>query len=289
LSWCKRSHDYIIKDIFFFGKKGILMFHWLTNLRRKKLMAVPFPPAWEEILQKNVAHYCMLENAERAHLRALIQVFIAEKDWEGCGGLELTDEIRVTISAQACLLLLGLPHDYYKNVESIIVYPSTVIPPHRKPGFFENVLEPVGIAHPIIGQAFQQGPLIIVWDSALHGGRHPELGHNVIYHEFAHKLDMLDGAADGTPPLRDRAEYGDWVQTCSREYLRLRHDVEHGKKSFLNAYGAVSEAEFFAVATEQFFDQPRLMMDHAPDLYRVLREYYQQDPVQRIGRNSCAV
>jgi Mlc titration factor MtfA (ptsG expression regulator) len=145
------------------------------------------------------------------------------------------------------------------------------------------------VAHPIIGQAFQQGPVIIIWDAALHGGRHPELGHNVVYHEFAHKLDMLDGAADGTPPLRDRAEYRDWVQTCSREYLRLKHDAERGKKSFLNAYGATNEAEFFAVATEQFFDQPLLMIKHAPDLYRVLKEYYRQDPAQRVGRNYCAV
>lgn len=263
------------------------MFEWLTNRRRKKLMAAPFPPAWEEILQNNVAHYCMLSDAERIHLRALILVFIAEKDWEGCGGLELTDEIRVTISAQACLLLLGLPHNYYKNVESIIIYPSTVVPPQRRVGYFENVLEPIAPAQPIIGQAFHQGPLILVWDAVLHGGRHPGSGYNVVYHEFAHKLDMLDGAADGTPPLRDRAEYRDWVQTCSREYLHLQHDVERGRKTFLNAYGSVNEAEFFAVATEQFFDQPQLMMKHAPDLYRVLKEYYRQDPSQRTGLNNC--
>jgi hypothetical protein len=230
----------------------------------------------------------MLDDAERSHLRALVQVFIAEKDWEGCGGLELTDEIRVTISAQACLLLLGLPHNYYQNVETIIVYPSTVIPPQRKLGFFETALVPIEESHPIIGQAFQQGPVIIIWDAALHDGRHPELGHNVVYHEFAHKLDMLDGAADGTPSLRDRAEYRDWVQTCSREYLRLKHDAEHGRKSFLNAYGATNEAEFFAVATEQFFDQPSLMIKHAPDLYRVLKEYYRQDPALRAGKNFCA-
>ena len=238
-------------------------------------------------MRRNVAHYCMLDDAERTHLRTLVQVFIAEKDWEGCGGLELTDEIRVTISALACLLLMGLPHNYYQNVETIIVYPSTVVPPQRKLGFFETALEPVEVSHPIIGQAFQQGPVIIIWDAALHGGRHPELGHNVVYHEFAHKLDMLDGAADGTPPLRDRAEYRDWVQTCSREYLRLKHDAEHGRKSFLNAYGATNEAEFFAVATEQFFDQPFLMIKNAPDLYRVLKEYYRQDPALRAGENFC--
>ncbi|MFY9707418.1 MAG: M90 family metallopeptidase [Desulfobacterales bacterium] len=263
------------------------MFHWLIDRHRKKLTQAPFPSLWEDIIRRNVTHYCMLEDAQRGHLRALIQVFIAEKNWEGAGGLELTDEIRVTISAQACLLLLGLPHDYYRNVESIIVYPSTVVPPQRKPGFFENSFAPVELEHPIIGQAFQQGPVIIIWDAALRGGRHPESSHNVIYHEFAHKLDMLDGAADGTPPLRNRAEYRDWVRICSREYLRLKHDTEKGKKTFLNAYGATNEAEFFAVATEQFFDQPRLMIEQAPDLYRVLQEYYRQDPSRRVSRKSC--
>ncbi len=247
-------------------------------------MEAPFAPDWEEILQHNVAHYRMLDEAERAHLRALVQVFIVEKYWEGCGGLRLTDEIRVTISAQACLLLLGLPHNYYQNVLTILVYPSTVVPPPRKPGFFETSLTPIEQGFPIIGQALQQGPIIIIWDAALHGGRHPELGHNVVYHEFAHKLDMLDGAADGTPPLKNRTEYREWVRTCSREYLRLRQDAEHGRRSFLNDYGATSEAEFFAVATEQFFDQPQFMLQKAPDLYRVLKEYYRQDPVRRVGK-----
>ena len=263
------------------------MFHWLSDHRRKKLAEAPFPPAWEAIVRRNVVHYCMLDAAERIHLRALIQVFLAEKKWEGCGGLELTDEIRVTISALACLLLLGLPHDYYRNVLSILVYPSTVVPPQRRIGHFEIPLAPLETAHPIIGQAFQQGPVILIWDAVLHGSRHPEQGHNVVYHEFAHKLDMLDGAADGTPPLRDRTEYRDWVSTCSREYLRLKHDAAAGRKSFLNAYGAVSEAEFFAVATEQFFDQPLRMKEHAPELYRVLQEYYRQDPAERVGRNTC--
>ncbi len=248
---------------------------------------MPFPSVWEEIIRRNAAHYCMLEDAQRAHLRTLIQVFISEKNWEGAGGLEMTDEIRVTISAQACLLLLGLPHNFYQNVKSIIVYPSTVVPPQRKLGFFETASAPVALEAPIIGQAFQQGPVIIIWDAALHGGRHPESGHNVVYHEFAHKLDMLDGAADGTPPLRDRNEYRDWVQTCSREYLRLKHDTERGRTSFLNAYGATNEAEFFAVATEQFFDQPWSMMEQAPDLYRILKEYYRQDPFERMSRNNC--
>ncbi len=263
------------------------MFSWLNDYRRKKITELPFPAAWEEILRRNVAHYCMLDSGERLHLHALIQVFIAEKRWEGCGGLELTDEIRVTISAQACLLLLGLPHEFYRNVLSILVYPSTVVPPPRKLGFFETARAPIEIVQPILGQAFQQGPVILIWDAVLRGSRHPESGHNVVYHEFAHKLDMLDGAADGTPPLRNRQEFADWVRICSREYLRLKQEADQGKKTFLDAYGGTDEAEFFAVATEQFFDQPLRLKGQAPDLYRVLQEYYRQDPAARVDQNTC--
>jgi Mlc titration factor MtfA (ptsG expression regulator) len=262
------------------------MFGWFSNRRRKKLTCAPFPSLWDDIICRNVGHYCFLEDAERAHLRALIQVFIAEKYWEGAGGLELTDEIRVTISAQACLLLLGLPHNYYKNVTSIIVYPSTIVMPQQTAGSFENSIVPVGPAQPVIGVAFRRGPVIIIWDAALRGGRHPKSGHNVIYHEFAHKLDMLDGMADGTPPLKDRSEFRDWVETCSREYLRLKGRTEKGKRSFLDAYAATNEAEFFAVATEHFFDQPKLMLKHAPDLYRVLKSYYCQNPCERVCREK---
>jgi Mlc titration factor MtfA (ptsG expression regulator) len=276
------------KDIsMIFVCRGFPMFQWFSNLRRKKLAKMPFSAAWEEIIRTNVAHYCMLDNTEQTHLKALIQVFIAEKYWEGSGGLELTDEIKVTISAQACLLLLGLPHEFYRNVLTILIYPSTVVPPKRKLGHFEIALAPVEADHPIIGQAFQQGPVILIWDAVLNGSRHPEQGHNVVYHEFAHKLDMLDGAADGTPPLRDRNEFKDWVAVCSREYLRLKGAVKAGRKSFLSAYGATNEAEFFSDATEEFFDRPLRLEEHSPDLYRVLKEYYRQDPLERVGKKTC--
>lgn len=263
------------------------MFSWLTNRRRRKLTAAPFPAEWETIVRQNVAHYCMLDHTEQARLQSLIQVFIAEKFWEGAGGLVLNDEIRVTISAQACLLLLGLEHNYYRNVRTIIVYPSTVIPPQRKPRPFEIVRSPLEPSQPLHGQAFLHGPVIIVWDAALQGSRHPDLGHNVIFHEFAHKLDMLDGAADGTPPLRNRDEYQEWVTICAAEFLRLKKDAGNGRRTFLNTYGAVNEAEFFAVATEQFFDQPEETIRHVPELYRVLKAYYRQDPVSRVRRNTC--
>ena len=265
------------------------MFHWLRDQRRAEARKRLFPPEWETFVRANVAHYCVLDDVERAELRAMMQVFLEEKNWEGCGGLDLTDEIRVTIAAQACLLQLGLPHDYYRNVESIIVYPSTVVPPERHPGFFERVDGPVEASVPLLGQTFNQGgPVILVWDAVLHGARHPEQGHNVVYHEFAHKLDMLDGAADGTPPLADRDQFAEWVAVCSREFQRLHRLAEKGHKTFLDAYGAKNEAEFFAVATETFFDRPLALQRHAPDLYGVLSVYYHQDPAGRVNR-TCLV
>jgi Mlc titration factor MtfA (ptsG expression regulator) len=263
------------------------MFSWFKERRRQRLLEMPFMKEWDGFVERNVAHYCALDADERAHLKALIQVFMAEKNWEGCGGLELTDEIRVTISAQACLLLLNLPHDYYSNVQSILVYPSTVVPPERKLGSFEHPTGPLEPPSPLLGQAFQQGPVILVWDAVSRRGRHPQRGHNVVYHEFAHKLDMIDGAANGTPPLRSREEYREWARVCSREYGRLRRLAESGNPTFLDAYGATSEAEFFAVATEQFFDEPVALKRQSSDLYRVLKEYYRQNPAERVARKLC--
>ena len=264
------------------------MFHWLRDHNRAETRKKPFPGEWEAFLRTNLVHYGVLDDIERAELQATMQVFLEEKTWEGCGGLELSDEIRVTIAAQACLLQLGLPHYYYRNVESILVYPSTVVPPQRQPGVFERVDAPLEVSAPLLGQAFAQGPVILVWDAVLRGARHPEQGHNVVYHEFAHKLDMLDGAADGTPPLADRDQLDEWVAVCSHEFLRLRKLAENGHKTFLDSYGAENEAEFFAVATEEFFDRPLALQKHAPDLYHVLSAYYHQDPAARVKRTCPA-
>jgi len=262
------------------------MFHWIRDHQRAELRKQPFPPQWEAFVRANLAHYSMLSEAERSELNAMILVFMEEKQWEGCGGLLLTDEIRVTIAAQACLLQLGLPHDYYHNVESILVYPSTVVLPEHAPGVFERVDAPVQAPSAILGQAFARGPVILVWDAVLHGARHPEQGHNVVYHEFAHQLDMLDGSADGTPPLPDCGQFAQWVEVCSREFQRLRGLAEQGHKTFLDSYGAQNEAEFFAVATEEFFDRPLALLQHAPDLYGVLKDYYRQDPAGRVHQRA---
>jgi hypothetical protein len=261
---------------------------WLRERRRRRLLDAPFPEAWKLHLERGLAHYRWLDAGERRALRDLVQVFVAEKRWEGCGGLVLNDEIRIVIAAHACLLVLALPHELYRNVETILVYPSTVVLPPRRLGSFEVARGPLAGPMPILGQALHRGPVVLVWDEIVRAARHPEMGHNVVYHEFAHKLDLLDGAADGTPPLGSRTEYRRWVEICSREYLALQKRAERGLPTFLDAYGATHEAEFFAVATEQFFDAPRPLRRLHPDLYAVLSGFYRQDPAARMERAEPA-
>jgi len=258
------------------------MFNWLKRRRRRKLLEVPFPEAWVAVIDRNLAHWKFLDADERQRLCDLVQVFIEEKDWQGAGGLELDDEIRVTIAACACMLLLGIEHQYYRNVKTIIVYRSTVVTPESRSS--HGGLQTTGPGVPIHGQAMLKGPVLLVWDAVRHGARHPQRGHNVVYHEFAHKLDMLDGWVDGAPPFATNEQHARWVEVCTREYDELRDRAERGKRSFLDAYGATNPGEFFAVITEIFFDEPiELRRKHAA-LYDVLAEFYRQDPAGRVTR-----
>jgi Mlc titration factor MtfA (ptsG expression regulator) len=259
-----------------------MAFHWLRERRRRKILRRPFPDAWRAILQSNNAQFGRLDAAEQGRLCELVQVFVAEKNFEGCGGLELTDEIRVTIAADACLLILALPHDLYRSIETILVYPTTVVQPPRPLGLMEVATMPMGGGMPILGEAHMRGPVILTWDAVRRGARHPERGHNVVLHEFAHKLDMLDHQADGTPPLDARADYRRWAEVCSASFIALQHRAERGERTVLDPYGATNEAEFFAVATEAFFDVPLALRDGEPALYDVLRDFYQQDPAARV-------
>ena len=261
-----------------------MFFDWLTNRRRERILEQPFPDGWEGHIERNVAHYGYLDDAERLHLRQLVQVFAEEKRWEGLGGLEMNDEVKATVAAQACLLILGLEHDLYRRVESILVYPSTVVtrPEHRSMFSVATGLadQPV----PILGQAFKRGPVILVWDAVRCGGIDPRDGRNVVYHEFAHKLDMLTGAADGVPPLRDRETHQRWVDVLTREYEELQDRAARGKKTFLDTYALKNGAEFFAVATEHFFEQARRMERDHLAMYEVLSDFYRQDTAARERR-----
>ena len=142
---------------------------------------------------------------------------------------------------------------------------------------------------PLIGEAHRRGPVILAWDAVRYGGIHPELGHNVVYHEFAHKLDTLDGYADGVPPLPNRKQYRQWVEVCTREYQRLREQAEQGSETFLDPYGGTDVGEFFAVATEYFFNRgPEMSLLH-PELYQLLAGFYHQDPAAREFRVAATM
>jgi MtfA peptidase len=260
---------------------NVILDHLFPEHHRQQIIAQPFPEEWLEILQRNVRHYAYLNAEEQQLLRDTLRVFAAEKYWEGCGGLELDDEKRVTISAQACLLLLGLEHNYYVNVDSILVYPTGYIARQETPGP-DGVVD-VGGGSARLGEAWGGGPVVISWIDARDGGRNPSDGHNVVYHEFAHKIDMADGAADGVPRLHDNAEYDVWAEVMSAEFKEL---VEQSRQrhphTLLDTYGATNEAEFFAVATETFFEKPKQMREGHPRLYEVLRDFYRQDTAARL-------
>lgn len=262
------------------------MFKWLTERRRKRILEAPFPPAWRATLERNMSHFAYLPVDEADRLCQLVQLFVAEKHWVGAGGLELTDEIRVTIAGQACLLVLGLPHELYANVETIIVYPSMVRPVRVDEPFFAapRVVREV---MPVLGEAHERGPVILTWDAVQRGGRNPSLAPNVVYHEFAHKLDMLDGAVDGVPPIADREQYQRWVDVCTRELERLRAADDRGEELLLDPYALGDPGEFFAVVTEAFFDVPVELEAGHPELYDVLRNFYRQDPAERLRRHAA--
>jgi len=270
-----------------------VIFAWLDERRRKRLLQTPFPEEWERTLSRNMIHFGYLDTDEQQRLRGLIQLFVAEKEWEGCNGLVLTDEMRVTIAGQACLLLLGFfdasggplfrGPDLYANVETILVYPSTFVPRRTE----DSIFAIPGIEHPmlpLIGEAHRRGPVILTWNAVRRSAKNPNLGHNVVYHEFAHKLDMLDGAADGVPPLRDEGEYERWNRVCQAEYERLRQLSDAGREGVLDPYGSTDEGEFFAVVTEAFFDTPIDLLEEHPALYEVMSAFYRQDTAARQRR-----
>jgi Mlc titration factor MtfA (ptsG expression regulator) len=252
-----------------------MLLSWLRQRRRRKLLAQPFPAEWLRYLARNVAHYRYLSGPEQAKLRDDLRIFIAEKEWEGCGGLKMTDEIKVTIAAQACLLVLALDGNNYKRIQTILVYPRGYETPTRH-GYLEGTSA-------VLGEAHYRGPVILSWEEVLQDGRHPNDGKNLVFHEFAHQLDMLDGVIDGTPPLANRDQYRRWQQVMTAEYQRLIAASEQGRATLLDQYGTTNEGEFFAVATECFFDQPVALARRHPQLYGLLAEYYRQDPAARCA------
>jgi MtfA peptidase len=256
-----------------------MIFTWLRERRRRQLLEEPIPEDWLAYLDKNIPHYEYLSEEEQAVLRDDLRIFLAEKYWEGCGGLELTDEIQVTISAQASLLTLHLPQKYYPNVKSLFIYPGSYRAKRQVVGPGGVVTETMDER---LGEAWQTGPVVLSWGNARDGGLNPSDGRSVVLHEFAHKLDMMNGRADGVPRLYDDEAYDRWEAVIEAEYNLLVEQSELGRATVLDDYGAQSPAEFFAVATEAFFERPRQLLRRHEGLYEVLRDYYGQDPAARL-------
>lgn len=242
-----------------------------------RLPTGPIPDAWYGIVEQNVPLARGLSIRERERLLRLVQLFLSEKHLEGGGGLTVTDEMKVTIAAEACLLLLHLEGPCYPTLRTVLVYPHGFVPRYARTPRTGEIVSP---AVPLMGESWGSGVVVISWNDAVREARDPADGQNVVLHEFAHQLDTEDGAADGTPVL-PRSALRTWGRVLSTEYERLREDAAHDRQSTLDAYGATSPAEFFAVATEAFFVRPiQLQRDH-PDLYRQLQQFYRQDPARR--------
>ena len=255
-----------------------MIFSWLRNYRRRKLLATPFPPEWADLLGR-IAHVRLLSAAEQARLRDLVRVFIAEKEFEGCNGLEMNDEVRVTVAALASLLVLGFEDEHFENVLTILVYPTAFVVSEKKALADDVVLETESDR---LGEAHYRGPVILSWDEVRLDAQSTGQGTNLVFHEFAHQLDMQSGEADGVPSL-PRALRPRWQSVMAREYKKLCRAADRGRETLIDPYGTSEPAEFFAVVTECFFDLPGPLREQHPELYELFREFYKQDPAARVS------
>jgi Mlc titration factor MtfA (ptsG expression regulator) len=248
----------------------------LAERRRARRRAKPFPREWARILRRRVPLFRRLPADLQLQLKKHIQVFLAEKSFIGCRGLVVTDEVRVTIAAQACLLLLNRPQaGCFPNLRQVLVYPGAFVTDrvHTNAGGVAQDQRRV-----LSGESWSQGQVILSWQDSLDGAAVPDDGRNVVIHEFAHQLDQETGPANGAPALPGRERLRRWAEVFNLEFDRLRERLRQGEASLFGEYAALDPAEFFAVASELFFEQPQHLADAAPALYRELSGFYRVDP-----------
>lgn len=251
------------------------MFSPFKSHHRKTLRAQPMPPEWAATLTANLPYTKFLLADERSKLEALVRIFIAEKNFEGCDGLIVTDEMRVTIAAQACLLILHRDADIiYPGLDSILIYPHA----YRAVNTQRDGAVVVESDDVRLGESWVRGSLILAWDHVRAATHHVSAGHNVVLHEFAHQLDAEEGAMDGAPTLDSRERYVAWARVLSDEFKELSAKLVSGRVSDIDKYGATNPSEFFAVVTELFFERPLPLKKRHPDLYAELAAFYGQDP-----------
>lgn len=260
-----------------------MVFSFLRNRRRKKLLAQPLPEPQRKVIERNVAVFALLNPAEQAKLIAAARIIAAERPFVACGGLVMSDEVKLTIAAQASLLLLGEEGYYFDKVPSILVYPMAYARRHSL-GSASPVDEDAGM----LGESWQRGSIVLSWPAVLSGGRNVTDGQNLVLHEFAHHLDSLDGEMGGLPPLPTHEAETRWIDVFGREYDQLCREVSDGVATLLDPYGTTNKAEMFAVSTECFFEKPLAMRERHPDLYDIFQQFYKLDPAKWFGAASAS-
>ncbi|NEU78874.1 M90 family metallopeptidase [Nostoc sp. UIC 10630] len=258
---------------------GIVANPILVKRRRDRLKHRPFPPLWNSIIENNLPIYLCLSPDEIRRLQGHIQVFLAEKQFIGCRGLQVTEEMKLTLAAVACLLLLNERGQYFPRLRSILIYPKAYFV-EETTAIGKYVVEERRVAR--LGESWTNDQLVLSWEQVKHDIDNWSDGSNVVLHEFAHQLDQEDGKAEGVPILQSNSDYTIWAKVMTEEYQQLCNDVLQGAKTVMDSYGATNPAEFFAVATETFFEKPHQLLSKHPALYEQLQRYYQLDPVQWV-------
>ena len=244
--------------------------------RRERLRAEPFPETWRRIVERRVSVFSRLPAADQQELLGHARVLLEEKHFEGAHGLLMRDEVRVTIAAQAALLLLHRDTDYFPRLTSVIVYPSGYVA--RETSADEGGIWSEG-DDALLGHTQRDlRALVLSWDDVRAGAADPDDGRNLVLHEFAHQLDFEDGYTDGTPALESGAQVRSWAHVLGEELEALRRAADAGEPTLLDPYGAQDPAEFFAVATETFFERAVELRERHPGLYGELQRFYRQDP-----------
>lgn len=249
---------------------------YIKKARRKRLFKTPLSPEHIAIIESNVPLYTRLPKELRDPLQGCINYFLDEKVFVGCEGLEITDEIRLVIAANACVMLVKKEKKYFPGFETILVYPDTYM---AREVSYDGLVE-VHEDSTRAGESWYRGPIVLSLADVVRGSSNEQDGHNVVLHEFAHKLDEESGIVDGLPVLRESAHYKEWAEVLTREYDEFIDRVERGKNKVIDEYGAVSAPEFFAVATESFFEKSKQMKKRLPELYQQLQTFYGLDPAE---------
>lgn len=243
--------------------------------RRRRALAAPLAPARLAMLARVIPIYARLDAPLQEQLQRLVQQFLYEKKFVGCDGLVVDDEMRVTIAGQACLLLLNRHTRVFPALHTILVYPGAFLVPR-------NEVDAAGVVtstrQDLLGESWGDGRVVLAWDHVQRGAADWHDGQNVVLHEFAHQLDSESGSTNGAPYLGSQASYRSWSQVLSRDFAALRADAMLHHHSVLDHYGATSPAEFFAVATETFYEKPWQMAERHPALFEEFAKYYRVDP-----------